>query len=404
MELGECIREAAARGQAIYPYGGGTRQDYGYPPTRPGKVVDCRSLAGVIDYPARDMTITVQAGMTRERLVAELAREGQRLPVDLPAITAGTIGGALAANLSGPRRYGFGTLRDYVIGISFVTPEGIEVKGGGRVVKNVAGYDLMKLQIGALGTLGIITQLTLKVFPRPESSVLLGFGINAAAVGPTLDRLHASASRPIAVELLNAAAARLLAQRCRLELQGTDPWWIFTGFEEKTVTTRWQTDTLKTELKTAPVHEWMEWTGPMSELVWQGLTDLPDAGTGFAIQASIYPSRVAEFISRLAALHPDLVIHAHAGNGIVYAGFPEEVSLEQARTWLAELRELAGTCRGRVLIRRAAVDWKASLSLWGPPPTDWRLMRTIKATLDPTDLFNPGRLFGPTDSSLGIAG
>src|SRR4029079_11206541 len=98
--------------------------------------------------------------------------------------------------------YGYGTLRDYVIGISFVTDDGVEVKAGGRVVKNVAGYDLMKLQIGAVGTLGVITQLTLKVKPKPEASSAVVFGLDAKAVPEVLDLLHGSRSRSVAVELL----------------------------------------------------------------------------------------------------------------------------------------------------------------------------------------------------------
>ena len=143
------------------------------------------------------MTVTVQAGITVAALQALLAKEGQRLHVDVPAADRATLGGAVAANLSGPRRLGRGTLRDYVIGISFVTDAGDEVKGGGRVVKNVAGYDLIKLHVGALGTLGVVTQVTLKVFPVPEDQTIVTFGIGTAAVGPTLDRLHASASRRI---------------------------------------------------------------------------------------------------------------------------------------------------------------------------------------------------------------
>src|SRR5207249_9434965 len=137
-----------------------------------------------------------------------LAAETQWLPVDVPQPERAPLGGAAALNLSGPRRVGYGTLRDYVIGISFVTDEAVEVKAGGRVVKNVAGYDLMKLQIGAVGTLGVITQLTLKVKPKPESSVLVTLGCETAALAGVLDRLHASKSRPCAVELLNAAAWR----------------------------------------------------------------------------------------------------------------------------------------------------------------------------------------------------
>ncbi len=135
----------------------------------------------MIDYPARDMTVTVQAGITLAALQKLLATEKQRLPVDVPRADRATLGGVLAANVSGPRRFGFGTLRDYVIGITTINDEGQETKAGGRVVKNVAGYDLCKLHIGALGTLGIISQVTLKVRPMPEATTLLRL---AAWTGP----------------------------------------------------------------------------------------------------------------------------------------------------------------------------------------------------------------------------
>ena len=151
-ELCGLVKEAAAGGQGVYPVGGRTTLDVGLPPIKPGIALDTTALNQVIDYPARDMTITVQAGITMAKLQETLAAEGQWLPVDVPNPDQATIGGAVALNKSGPRRYGYGTLRDYVIGISFVTDEGNEVKAGGRVVKNVAGYDLMKLQVGAVGT------------------------------------------------------------------------------------------------------------------------------------------------------------------------------------------------------------------------------------------------------------
>src|SRR5438270_5640914 len=143
------------------------------------------------------MTVTVQAAMTLARLQGLLAAENQRLPVDVPQADRTTLGGALAANASGPRRYGFGTLRDYVIGISMVNDEGHEVKAGGRVVKNVAGYDLMKLYVGSLGTLGIITQVTLKLKPRPEEEALVFLGCTSDRLGPLLDQLHRSPTRPV---------------------------------------------------------------------------------------------------------------------------------------------------------------------------------------------------------------
>src|SRR5207244_8591438 len=124
-----------------------------------------------------------------------LATENQRLPIDVPQSDRATLGGTLAANVSGPRRYGFGTLRDYVLGISVVNDEGQEIKAGGRVVKNVAGYDLCKLYIGSLGTLGIITQGTPKLKPLPEERALVTFGCEAENVDQTLEVLYRSRTR-----------------------------------------------------------------------------------------------------------------------------------------------------------------------------------------------------------------
>ena len=169
-ELSDIVRRCAANGDAIYPVGGGTMLGWGLPPTKPGLAIDLRGLDQVIDYPARDMTITVQAGISIARLQEILRAERQQLPVDVPLPDRATIGGAIATNASGPRRFGYGTLRDYVIGISVVNDRGEEVKAGGRVVKNVAGYDLMKLYTGSFGTLGIITQVTLKVKPLAEAT------------------------------------------------------------------------------------------------------------------------------------------------------------------------------------------------------------------------------------------
>ena len=159
-------------GHAIYPQGGRTALDYGGVPRRPGVAIDTTGINRLIDYPFADMTITVEAGMTLSALRAILAEQGQRVLVDAPDPDQATLGGIYATNASGPRRYAAGRPRDQIIGVSFVTSEGVVVKGGGRVVKNVAGYDFPKLLTGSMGTLGIITQLTLKVRPIPEASAI----------------------------------------------------------------------------------------------------------------------------------------------------------------------------------------------------------------------------------------
>src|SRR5260370_16134516 len=196
-ELAEQVRAAAAGGKAIYPLGGRTMLGMGGSPTKSGLAIDVRDLNQVIDYPARDMTITVQAGITMAGLQAILAPENQRLPIDVPCAEQATLGGILATNASGPRRFGYGTLRDYVLGISAVNDEGQEIKAGGRVVKNVAGYDLCKLFIGSVGTLRVITQVTLKLRPLAEENALIALACHEER----LEHYHPDLTGPIPLVL-----------------------------------------------------------------------------------------------------------------------------------------------------------------------------------------------------------
>ncbi len=358
-DLCALVKATRAAKHGLYPVGGRTALDQGLPPSKPGVACDTTALSAVLDYPARDMTITVQSGITVAALQTALAKEGQWLPVEVPSPERATLGGAVATNASGPRSYGYGTLRDYVIGISFVTDDGVEVKSGGRVVKNVAGYDLMKLQIGALGTLGVVTQLTLKVKPKPEASAAVACSCDSAALGAVLDTLAASKTRPIAVELLNPAAGRAGGVSPPSSEAG---WALLVAFEEKSPSVRWQVETLLTELKATPA---------------QNATELGDAAFCAALTAlqvrpesrfigkiSVPPSRVAEAVTKLPA---DALVHAHALNGVIWVHADAPVAGCEAR-------------RGRA---PRAVQ-----------PPAWELMRHVKHTLDPDNVFNPGRLFG----------
>ncbi len=345
-----CALVQATRGakHGLYPVGGGTTLDYGFPPAKPGVACDTTALNRMLDYPARDMTVTVQAGITVAALQAELAREGQWLPIDVPSPEKATLGGAVAVNASGPRRYGYGTLRDYVIGISFVTDDGVEVKAGGRVVKNVAGYDLMKLQIGALGTLGVVTQLTLKVKPKPESFVAIAFGCDSTSLAGRLDALAVTKTRPVTVELLNRVAWPSL----------DSDWVLLVAFEEKAAAVQWQLATLLDEVKP------------------QGF-ELPEASSLSTITAlqlrpesrligklSVRPSQLAEAVTKLPT---SALVHAHALTGVIWVHASESVP-------------------DGAVVRRGPAK-----ALAGPAG---ELMRHVKKALDPDNVFNPGRLFG----------
>jgi glycolate oxidase FAD binding subunit len=374
-ELGGFVREAVAANQAVYPVGGRTMLDLGRPPTKPGFAVDTTGLSAVIDYPARDMTITVQAGIPLAKLQQTLAAENQWLPVDVPEPDRATIGGAIATNASGPRRFGYGTLRDYVIGISFITDEGKEVNGGGRVVKNVAGYDLMKLQTGALGTLGILTHVTLKVKPKPEESAAIVFTCGGTEAGTLLDLLHASKSRPIAVELLNPAAWQAAGVGPLLK----GDWVIAAGFDEKHSTVAWQVSALLAELKSAAAKGVTELRGADVPRLWSAVTELQTRPESrFIWKASMLPSKIAGIVEKLG-LVPGVLLASEALNGIAWVHSDQSVVLPEGDiNWT---------------IRRSPSDGRAQIPVWGRQTDTWTVMRHVKRMLDPNSVFNPGRLF-----------
>ena len=161
-----------------------------------------RQMQRLVEYPSKDMTITVEAGMKLEPLQQLLAIENQQLPIDLPFPNQSTIGGAVATNWSGSRTFGHGTLRDYLIGVTAVDAGGRVFKAGGRVVKNVAGYDICKLLVGSLGTLAVMSQLTFKLRPKPvDASILWCSCSNFETVDRIFERLVSSQTRPVSMDL-----------------------------------------------------------------------------------------------------------------------------------------------------------------------------------------------------------
>ncbi len=385
-EIGDIIRRAAAEGQAIYPMGGRTLLHIGSPPARPGIAVDLRGLAQVLDYPARDMTITVQAGITLAQLQAILAAENQRLPIDVPHAEQATLGGVLAVNVSGPRRLGFGTLRDYVIGISTINDQGQEVKAGGRVVKNVAGYDFCKLHIGALGTLGIISQVTLKLRPLPECSALVTFGCEAESLDRLLDQLHATRTRPICLDLLNQAAVR----EFHLNVPEA-PWVIVVGFEDNSDAVNWQIRQLLQELARGDVEGLEARAGAAGEPLWRSLVEDTASGRRLTFKANLLPHAAAAFCRQTNTLTEPIRLHAHAGSGIVYGHVDGDLTLPHLAAMLKELTDMAVRAEGNLVLPRCPSEWKRELPVWGHERNDLWLMRQVKDKLDPQRLFNPGR-------------
>lgn len=389
-ELAEMVRKAASAGEAVYPMGGGTMIGYGLAPSREGVAVDLRRLAAIIDYPARDMTVTVQAGISVTTLQKILADQNQRLAVDVPAAALATLGGAVATNVSGPRRCGFGTFRDYMLGATVVDGEGRLVRAGGRVVKNVAGYDLCKLYVGSLGTLGILTQVTLRLRPSAEACVEVVFSCPAETLGDLLDRLHASRTRPIAVDVLNPRAAAEWGRQTGLTLPDQG-WTIAVGLEGNSQAVEWQMHQLVCEV--GPHLDAR--VGAAAEELMRPLVEFPiSAGASVTARASVPPSATATLLCEAEAGHGSPSLLAHAGSGIVTAHFGKEIGLERTAMAVQGLRQSAVAAGGNVVLWRCPPAWKERLGVWGDPPGDLGLMRAIKDRLDPRHVLNPGRFVG----------
>jgi glycolate oxidase FAD binding subunit len=384
-ELCEAVRDHVGQGHAIYPQGGSTALDYGGIPAHPGVAIDTRSLSGVIDYPHADMTITLQAGITAAALRGVLAGKNQRLLIDIPRAERATLGGVFATNTCGPRRYGLGRPRDQILGVSFVTSEGIEVKGGGRVVKNVAGYDFPRLLTGSMGSLGIITQMTLKVRPLPEASAIVWKPVPIlATLGATLDALNTSGSRPVALEVLSPSAAKSVGEVAKLP---ANEWILAIGLEDNAASVRWQIDRLRGEIGEADLTVLQD---NDAAPLWAALTEYPAAEIGpFSCVANLRPSAVVRYLGQLDPGR--WALQAHAGNGIIRMHAVGEWTLDQASDEVARLRALAAGNDGSLVVARCPTAWKDRLRVWGAPRPDWRLAELVRQALDPKGVMNPGR-------------
>jgi len=388
------VENAQGAAKPVYPIGGRTVVHFGIPQIQPGISLCTTNLARVIDYPARDMTITVEAGIRMDELTKVLAAEGQRLPIDVSQSHRATLGGVAATNASGSRRFGMGTMRDYVIGVSAIDATGRAFKSGGRVVKNVAGYDLCKMLVGSQGTLAVMTQFTLKLRPVPEASTILWttfdrFGL----IDQALARLTTSATRPVALDLLDARAAVVVAADAGLDLPCHRPV-LCIGVEGTARETAWQIETLKSELATIGPRELLPVSDADATKMWFALAEFQvPSDSPLTFKANLLPSRTVEFVD--AAERAGCTLQAHAGNGIVIGHLPDSITTDAlAVEMLTRLRGLARQARGNLIVINCDDSWKKSLPLFGDPEPGWPLMRKLKQQLDPRNLLNPHSVFG----------
>ena len=413
----EAVAEAVASAKYIYPLGGRTNLAYGANRSADGGrlpegVGICtEKLNRVVDHADRDLTVTVEAGVTIAKLAKLLAAKNQRLPVDVPLAARATVGGAIASAQAGPRRFQNGTMRDYVIGFDAVDGTGKSFSGGGRVVKNAAGYDMCRLMTGSLGTLGLITQVTLMVKPIARRSAFLACDLTDL---DTAERMLAdlieSETLPAAVELLagpawsdDPALGKLDAGAARL----------LVGFEGSQADVDWMLEKLSRRWRQATDREPAVVSKSQVDPLWNRLTEFPLArenasGVGpLVVQISTLPSKLAGLIQKVQSLDPQVSIQAHAGDGVIKARFAVDESAIAsgglAKLLQERLRPVVAAAGGRMAVLSypagAELDQKAVWGLAGDNADKTvdgfsngiSVMRAIKDRFDPQGLLNPGR-------------
>ncbi|SDT40576.1 FAD-binding oxidoreductase [Actinoplanes derwentensis] len=364
---------AATPGLNVVIRGGGTKLQQGPPPRELDLIIDTRRLAGVVEHAAGDLITVVRAGTP----MAELHRlPGQQLALDAP--TGATAGGTVAANGSGPRRLRYGTARDLLIGVTVVRPDGRVAKAGGKVVKNVAGYDLGKLYTGSLGTLGLITECVFRLHPVPVATSF----VRALAPPEATARILAGQFAPSAVEINAEPGAE---PEIAVLLEGTP-----TGVHDRATALAALLDGEITT--TAP--PW--WNSP------------PWPSGGLALKLTATLSRVPALVT--AALEAGLTVRGSAGTGVLYAGGPIPARPALPGTALPPgtarpfngpapvgiveaLRAAATAAGGHAVVVAVPEGMADGIDMWGPVP-GIELMRRVKEQFDPDHRFAPGRFVG----------
>jgi glycolate oxidase FAD binding subunit len=346
-ELAARLRDAADARLAVMPVGGGRASTMGDPPERIDVELHTSRLDRVVEHSPADMVVSVEAGITLEALQAELAKSGQFLPLDPFNSPGHSIGGLLASGWTGPLRQRFGSPRDFVIGMRVALPDGRLASAGGRVVKNVSGYDMIKLHLGAMGSLGVIVAVSFKVFPKAlhDVTVEVSRGSIDEAWAAT-DRALALPLAPAALELFSSGRvlARFLGSRDAVNRMVAELGW-----------------------SEADPSVWAEHSRKAPES-WARLAVPPHK-----LRATVL------------ALPAGAVWWASPGVGVV------NWSIETGSETVREARASAESAGGSLVLMAAPIDIRREVGAWGTRPPTLALMQRLKTAFDPQQVMNPGR-------------
>lgn len=377
-EAASRIAESERNGETLVFAGGGTDLEIGLPPERLDAVMRTERLTRVVEHAPPDQIMTVEAGVTLAEIQAVAGAEGQRLALDPPRADRATIGGIIAANAFGPLRTRYGSVRDLIIGISIIRADGVVARGGGKVVKNVAGFDLPKLMVGSLGTLGMIATATFRLHPLPEASETLVIGKRSAAGIRALMAAMKEAQLEVAAMVAIASGPSFdIAIR-------------FEGFRAGVVEQR---DRLVLLPAAAGACELLDAAGAAQ--LWNRHEAVRNAGT-IRLKVAALPSAIETVAGSVIPLLGSLsgggfVWYPSAGLGFV-TGTP--VGHEESASAIRSARTFLEQGRGSLTIHAAPLAVRQLVGVWPEPCGALPIMRAMKERFDPGRHLAPGRFVG----------
>ncbi len=374
-ELAELVTIASQSKSPLIVAGNSTKIDWGGMVKGAKSIVSTQKLDRLIAHAVGDLTITVEAGIKLAKLQEILATAGQFLPLDPAYPNISTIGGIIATADTGSLRHRYGGVRDLLLGMSLIRADGKIAKAGGRVVKNVAGYDMMKLFTGSYGTLGILTEVTLRVYPLPTDSGTVILTGATAGLRNAAKILLASTLTPIAVDVLSTAFSQ------HLEISNTPS--LVVKFATIPASIAQQSEQLLAIGKGLGLKGGI-WQGSQAEQLWSGIQtgiwgDAP-IGCKFGVRSTAAIDMI-ELLDRSTAKG---VIHLSSGIGVC--------ALSDASN-IQSLRTHSEANGGFLSVLQAPVDVKEKIDVWGYRGNAVPLMQEIKQQFDPDDILNPGRCF-----------
>lgn len=382
-ELASVMACAAQNRWRILPCGNGSKLSWGGLVEGVNLVVSTARLNRLVEHAIGDLTLTAEAGCQFSDLQAVLKKAGQFLAIDPRHPDQATLGGIIATGDTGSLRHRYHSVRDMVLGVSFVRSDGQSVKAGGRVVKNVAGYDLMKLLTGSYGTLGILSQVTLRVYPLPESSqtVVLSGGVEAIA----------QATQALLASALSATAIDLLSSQTMINLRLGEGIGLLVRFQSIADSVKEQATRL-VELGVALGLSTTVYSDQEAAL-WQALADqLPDdQPEAIACKIGVKPSEAVFVLSQIEERLNGAVSILHAGSGLGWLVLKRETTRS---TQLLEIRSICQAAGGYLSVLQAPIQFKQQMDVWGYSGNALDLMKKIKQQFDPEALLSPHRFVG----------